>query len=299
MAYKTPIWVDCVVQETSPANYFIHYAHTAAGVPLAPIQYGWHQTPARYSYGPIIRDHFLLHFISKGRGRVVVNNRQYPVGPNQCFAIFPHQITFYEADPEDPWVYHWLGFDGDWAQTMMDKVGFSDTHIVVDIPHAREVFGQLNAIAPQMQTEDFYLYLTGQLHNTLYFLGQHTTDPAPLRYDEMPAPEGNEYVRILLSIIKTSFAERISIQALASRLGLNRSYMTKLFHQHTGSSIKAYLHEYRLQWSLLLLQEPDASIKSIALESGFQDQLYFSRAFHARFGLSPQQYRNAAQHEQA
>lgn len=290
MAFEVPTWVDYLGYGDNTDNYFIHYAHLPSSVPLRPLQYGWHRTLSAYGYGPTVRDHYLIHFITEGCGRVVVGDRQYPVCAGQCFAIYPHQITYYEADTEQPWSYYWLGFEGDWCADLMAMAGFSDEQIVIHIPHAAQVFSSLAALAQEMRTPSFYLSLTGRLHNVLYILGQGT-NVQPVHYDIVEGPLGNEYVRILLSIIKTSFSERINIQALADRLGLNRSYMTELFRRHTGHSIQSYLHEYRLQWSLILLQNARASVKSVALESGFQDPLYFSRTFRARFGLSPQQYR--------
>lgn len=290
MPYIAPIQVDSDMYDTD--QHYVHYGHLPEPGFLTPLQYGWHETPSSYGYGPTIRDHFLLHFVWSGRGKVVVHNRQYAVGPGHCFAIFPHQITYYEADADDPWVYYWLGFEGSWAADMMAAAGFSDAHIAVAIPHEEAVFAILRDLARRMDHDDFFLLLTGQLHAIFYQLNHRkSVAAAQVRYDEVPAPMPNEYVRILLSIIHTSFAERINVQALASRLGLNRSYMTELFRRHTGQSIKAYLHEYRLQRALLLLQYPQNTVKTIALETGFQDPLYFSRAFRGRFGVSPQQYR--------
>lgn len=290
MPYINPIQVDTDTHDVE--QHYIHYGHLQQTGSLVPLQYGWHETPRCYGYGPTIRDHFLLHFVRSGRGKVIVHNRQYMVGPGHCFAIFPHQITYYEADANDPWMYYWLGFEGEWAADMMASAGFSDERIAVAIPHAEDVFAILEDLGRRMDHDEFFLLLTGQVHAIFYHLNHRKRFAMPhVGYDEIPAPMPNEYVRILLSIIHTSFAERINVQALANRLGLNRSYMTELFHRHAGQSIKAYLHEYRLQQALLLLQHPQNPIKTIAIESGFQDPLYFSRAFRLRFGVSPQQYR--------
>lgn len=291
MPYTIPIQVDCDMHDAD--QHYVHYGHLPNPGPLAPLQYGWHETPGRYGYGPTVRDHFLVHFIMRGKGKVVVRNKEYQIGEGQCFAIFPHQITYYEADAQDPWMYYWIGFEGQWAEEMMGAAGLNDNSIAVHIPHADQVVALLRGLSPHMAEADFFLMLTGQLHTLFYYLRRRHTSMRPVPFREVPTPMPNEYVRILLSIIETSYSERISVSALAQRLRLNRCYMTDLFRKHTGLSIKAYLHEYRLQRALLKLQHPKNTIKSIALESGFRDQLYFSRAFRERFGLSPQQYRAA------
>lgn len=289
MPYTIPIKVDTNYNEK--IQRYVHYGHLPEPGPLTPLQYGWHETPSCYGYGPTIRDHFLLHFILRGKGKVVVYNHQYSVGEGHCFAIFPHQITYYEADSEDPWIYYWLGFEGEWAAEMMTAAGFSDESIALRISNAEAVFSMLRDLGGQMNEPDFFLLLTAQLHTLFYHLRRRGDPVVPIPYQEAADPMQNEYVRILLSIIHTSYSERINVQQLANRLGLNRCYMSDLFHRHTGQSIKGYLHEYRLQRAQVHLQDPRISVKSAALECGFQDPLYFSRAFRERFGLSPQQYR--------
>ena len=78
---------------------------------------------------------------------------------------------------------------------------------------------------------------------------------------------------------------------MAARMGLNRSYLTTLFKGHTGMSIKEYLMDFRLQQSILRLQRANYTVKQSALESGFNDPLYYSRLFKLRYGVSPHAYR--------
>ena len=89
-----------------------------------------------------------------------------------------------------------------------------------------------------------------------------------------------------------AFAEKINTQELANRLHLNRSYMSELFSKDTGMSIKSYLTEKRMQRAAIMLQDPNRSVKNVAASCGFEDSLYFSRAFSKYFGISPQQYRS-------
>lgn len=292
MPYVEPIRVDA--PSSTNDQHYVHYGHSTNYGPFVPLQYGWHKTPGSYGYGPTIRDHYLLHFIVEGQGNVLVHNRQYTVCSGQCFAIFPHQITYYEADPKVPWLYYWIGFEGAWGAQMMADAGFSDANITIDIPHAEAVFAILRGLHDHVDDEDFYLLLCGQLYAIFFYLKQRSATIDPLHYEEVADAAHNEYVRILLSIIHTSYSERIQIQTLANRLGLNRCYMTSLFRRHVGQSIKAYLHEYRLQKALIRLQDPSVPVKVAAMECGFQDPLYFSRAFRERFGLCPQQYRATA-----
>ena len=83
---------------------------------------------------------------------------------------------------------------------------------------------------------------------------------------------------------------------VADAEGISERYLQKLF-EGTGNSFTHYLRERRLQRTWADLSNPGEahhSISEIAYRAGFNDSAYFSRAFRARFGVSPREFR---QHE--
>jgi AraC-like DNA-binding protein len=274
---------------------YIHFSHQGGDAPLSLVQFGWHKTAGGYGYGPMVRDHCLIHFVLKGTGRVLASDMEYRVGPGECFAFFPHQIAYYESDKQDPWEYYWLGFEGGWSDDLMKEAGFSEELIVRSIVEEEKLFALMQSGIDLGMRAENALYFLGTLQQVLHHLISHRA-AAEERMDSskrMYNPLGNEYVRIVTSIIETSYRERLSVDEMASRMGLNRSYLTTLFKEHTGMPIKEYLMEYRLQQSILRLQRTNYTVKQSALESGFNDPLYYSRLFKARYGVSPHDYRAA------
>ena len=80
-------------------------------------QYGWEQCAPLHSFGPFVRNHFLLHCVISGRGFLDSTapdgvTRQYDLEADQAFLICPGQVNTYCADQERPWKYVWLEFDG-------------------------------------------------------------------------------------------------------------------------------------------------------------------------------------------
>jgi AraC-like DNA-binding protein len=87
---------------------------------------------------------------------------------------------------------------------------------------------------------------------------------------------------------------RLSVKALAARLGVSRATLHRIFEQHGG--VEAYIREQRLQRARLLLAnlaETDP-IAGVADALGFADTAHFSRSFKLRFGESPSAYRLTA-----
>lgn len=66
---------------------------------------------AGHSFGPAVREYFLLHYVVRGKGIFRRGKREYTLQAGEIFVIRPGEVTYYEADMRDPWEYMWAGFD--------------------------------------------------------------------------------------------------------------------------------------------------------------------------------------------
>lgn len=82
-----------------------------------------------------------------------------------------------------------------------------------------------------------------------------------------------------------------SVESLASEAGMSRSRFADRFRDLLGVSPMAYLSEWRLQKALSLLDESRCSVQEVAVQTGYQSPAAFTRAFSAKFGSSPSDYR--------
>jgi transcriptional regulator GlxA family with amidase domain len=93
------------------------------------------------------------------------------------------------------------------------------------------------------------------------------------------------------------FQELIAIHAcddtpvgdLAQKAGISEGHLRSLFRQRFGSSPGKYRTLLRLARARELLISSTMSVKEAAFRAGFADQLYFSRVFRHRFGISPRE----------
>ena len=99
------------------------------------------------------------------------------------------------------------------------------------------------------------------------------------------------YVKNVISYIQLKYTEPVKIEKIAASLGLNRSYLTRLFKEATGYSPQEYLLTYRMKMAMKMLSENVLSISEIATAVGYGDTFTFSKAFKRHFGKSPSEYR--------
>lgn len=95
----------------------------------------------------------------------------------------------------------------------------------------------------------------------------------------------------VLNYIDQNIEKEITINELAELMHLDPTYFGNLFSQTFEISPKQYILRKKISKAQMLLLDDSIPINDIALRCGFEDQLYFSRIFKKKTGLSPINYR--------
>lgn len=110
--------------------------------------------------------------------------------------------------------------------------------------------------------------------------------------------EHNPIVYRVCSMIGEMFSDDISIQQIAAELELSPGYLSALLKKHTGKNFTEYVTGVRIEHAKQLLKQTNEKIYSIAVQTGFSDQYYFSRIFKRITGTTPGEWRKQAQMEE-
>ena len=87
--------------------------------------------------------------------------------------------------------------------------------------------------------------------------------------------------------------EDLSAHRVAAHCGLSVDHFNRLFLEHTGFTLMAYIRYLRLNWRarVYLRNRPKMSILQIAYECGFDSLRTFNRVFKRLSGSSPTEWR--------
>lgn len=237
-----------------------------------------------HHFGPAIRAQYLLHFIVKGSGRFSVSNTTYTLSENQVFLIQPNIPTYYIASSECPWEYIWIGFDGQDAQIILQACGLLGKRPFVDYVPSEKLMGCLNNIVDGMKNQQANDYeLLGNLFLIFGILARS--------HMQEELVQGNGYLSKAVSYIKNNYHKNINVQDIADYVGINRSYLYRLFMQEFSLSPKKYIFDYRFHVATDLLSNTDMTVSAIALSCGFKDISAFVSQFRKHTGFTPKQYR--------
>ena len=108
--------------------------------------------------------------------------------------------------------------------------------------------------------------------------------------EELHAASGNGAVLADLREIEENY-RTADLTRLAGELHVSLPYLSAAVRRATGRTFKELLLEKRLSKAAQLLRETKLTAQEIILAVGHENTSYFFRAFRARFGVTPKEYR--------
>ena len=94
-----------------------------------------------------------------------------------------------------------------------------------------------------------------------------------------------------IDYIHAHFQQPLSLEGLSEQLHVSKSYLARLFRQHTRMTVTNYINNIKPDYAAQMLRFSSKSIREISEYIGYQDAAYFSRIFRKRFGMSPLKFR--------
>ena len=235
---------------------------------LNPVLFGYEDCECNYFFGPAIRKYYLLHFVVSGFGTFETARKTYSVGPGEIFFIRPDEETYYKADAIRPWTYIWIGFTAD-----------SPLPIVLDditrCPEAAPIFDSMKQCEQMLGGQS--AFLAGKLWE---FFSKLLENEAKTK----------GYIDRALDCIHNEYMNDISVEQIAQRLNLSRTYFSTIFKDKMLISPKQYLINYRMSIAASLLVKDEKNVSITASSVGYNDIFTFSKMFKRHFGVSPQEY---------
>ena len=234
---------------------------------INPVLLGNEKCYSGHSFGPNVREHFLIHYVKSGKGLFWRDNVCHKVGKGQMFIIRPGEVTTYEADKDDPWDYIWVGFDGRFAKR------FEELAPVVTL--------ETNLFAEMLECEEMKNCREEFVASKLFMLC------ATIFEDGNAA---NDYVKQARDYIDANYVNPITVSGIADLIGVDRTYLSKIFKNKMNISMQDYLIDTRLKHAAGLLKL-GYRVSQTSQMCGYSDCFNFSKMFKRRYGVSPCGYK--------
>lgn len=239
-----------------------------------------------YSYK--VYQNYVIHYIEEGEGIFIVDDKTYKLSPNEGFILRQGQHVTYYSNSENPWKNYWVGFGGDEFNKFI-KYTSLENQPIVQYKQDSEIVKTIKEICQytfETAESDMNLFW---YHSSIYKLLHALTKEFPSNKQTVLIEQS--YDEIAYEYINTNYQKQITINEIAAYIGISRSYLYKLFKDRYHISPQEFLIQKRMNKAVDLLLHTPKPINIIAKETGYDDQLHFSKAFKSTYGVSPTEFK--------
>ena len=105
--------------------------------------------------------------------------------------------------------------------------------------------------------------------------------------------QGNQVLKDAIKYIEEHYTdEQISLNSVASSVGVSGSYLSSLFSREMNQTLVEYVTGKKMEKARQLLREEQVHTAEAAAAVGYRDPHYFSFVFRRTQGCTPREYRN-------
>lgn len=97
----------------------------------------------------------------------------------------------------------------------------------------------------------------------------------------------------IMQYINANYNKKITLDDIAAKVYLSRSYISTMFKEKKGESLFSYVNKVRVEKSKILLLNGAISLANVSEMCGFENQSYFTKVFKSTVGVSPKKYRDS------
>ena len=260
-----------------------------------------------------------LHFILEGQRLMFVDRETYRLSPHSAIVVNHNLIHKTSTAPGFPPDHHNFilqldrsrfdqilrvaglrGFD-DFGDRFNGVATFNESEwqLILSVISEFKAMCEEDKMGAAVSMEDAhaFLYLQALELASIFAKARRRLLHAELEANQKVVPETvvktgvHQKVHEVALYLQTHIHESVSLEELAQRFFMSRSYLTRSFRNVTGFSVVEYMTYIRIQKAQQLLRESDRSITEIADLCGFGNITYFEKVFKTTTGHTPVQYR--------
>jgi AraC-like DNA-binding protein len=215
----------------------------------------------------------------KGIGRFFIDGVWKNMNQSSVCFFMPNNEHRLECISEE-WEYRWLTLDGPLCEKIVNELGLRQTP-TSSIKCPETLFAKL-----ANEIKDHSIRGRRTASATAYaILTEACATPESSESTERLVPQ-------CVDLIEANFQKNeLNVNWLADRLKINRSSLSRVFHEKSGITIIDYIISCRMQHALFLLKETEMTIAELGEECGYPHPDYFSKAFKKNMGKSPRDFR--------
>jgi two-component system response regulator YesN len=100
----------------------------------------------------------------------------------------------------------------------------------------------------------------------------------------------SEYTKKTIAYMQKNYRNNMSLNEVAGYIGLNSSYLSRVFKEDCGIGFVEYLNSIRVGYAKQIIETGSLKLKDIVKEVGFNNYTYFFKVFKDILNMTPLEY---------
>lgn len=243
-------------------------------------------------------DAYEIYLFLRGNAYMYLEHTCYPLNPGDLLIINPNEL--HRSVVLDHTPYERIGIN--LKRSTLERLSSSQTCLLQCFEHrphgeqnlvhlSDDVLNQYTNLTTKLgqahQQEGFGhdLLLDSYLIQLLIFVNQQFLQSNASYENVMP-----QLVQDTILYIRNHLSEDITLSDLSDLFHYNGTYISSIFKEHTGLTLRSFILDQRINFAKKLLLE-GRTVGQAGEESGFKDYANFIRSFTKMTGISPGKYR--------
>lgn len=217
---------------------------------------------------------FEMIYVNEGHLSVTIDQKEYKLHKNDLAFIFPNQVHGFSTDDssEITIVLFSTELIGDFFMSYKGLI--PDNNIL----HLKDGFS-IDNFESIYGRKSFLYYICDKLVREKSF-------------NKVKQTVQTKLINKIILFVEENYSMECTLKDVASNLGYDYPYISKLFVQQMGMTFTVYLNNYRISQACYLLKNSNLSIGEIASKCGYNNLKTFHRNFREIIGITPKEYRS-------
>lgn len=247
-----------------------------------------------------IHDCYEIYYSISGGKQFLIDNKSYKIQPGDVFFINQyesHYLTQIDKTEHERIV---LSIHPD----LLNEISTPDTQLNYCFNNRKSGFSHCISLDKEQQQRFIYYihkitsvsgYASDVMERAIFtelmvFLNKAFYNQCQLEdINQVSSYQYDQQVNEILEYINQNIDQMITIDHLAEKFFLSKSYICRIFKSSTGTTINKYFTARRISIAKVLLSE-GSTVNEVCERCGFQDYSTFLKAFSKIVGISPKKY---------
>ena len=243
-----------------------------------------------------------IHYVVSGNGSFFIDDTEYNVGKGDIIFIAPRIIHSGKSENNDLVDICYI-VDNDYLMSKNNEYNTDkffneliNTKVELPVIHSQnEGYEQLRTplhlIDSCVESRGPFFQLEIKRNLFDFFIELYKNNYLSMSPQLPNHTETKSTIKQSISYIQQNASGKLTIDEIASHVGLSSSYFMKLFKESTKMTCVEYIKILRLNNAANMLKETDESILEIAHSCGFFNLSLFNREFKRYYSITPSLYR--------